>query len=173
MSKRSRALSDLERLPEDLPVLEFRNSYYDTSPTRELNLIDQDKRRRKIKRLSSGSSSAAGSDEVVRLSRRLAEVSRERDEESRGRAEEARRRRDAEARNGYLQTFQSIQLDMLVTLGMCIFSAVAPRALAALYIVYASWRCATCFGGRSSGAATRWPRPWPWRAWPSSPRSCA
>eukprot|EP00198_Chlamydomonas_reinhardtii_P010180 XP_001699517.1 predicted protein [Chlamydomonas reinhardtii] len=30
---------------------------------------------------------------------------------------------------------------MMVTLGMCILSAVAPRALAALYIVYASWRC--------------------------------
>eukprot|EP00198_Chlamydomonas_reinhardtii_P012560 XP_001701897.1 predicted protein [Chlamydomonas reinhardtii] len=158
LSKLSRARGyDLERLPEDSPVLDFCN-YYDTSDARESFLIDQDKRRRRRKRRMSSSSSEAGSDDL-RIQLAAAET-RAVDAETRAvdadtRAEDEQRLRlDAERRASAAERLLDVAaaqysarmaalLDMLVTAAVVALAAFFGGfgALAPLYIVFVSWRC--------------------------------
>ena len=129
----------LERLPEDSPVLDFCNSY-DTSGARESFLIDQDKRRRKLKRrMSSGCGRSELRKALAEELSRLAVAEGRAEDEQRLRLDAERRALAAER----LLDVVAALLDMLVTAAVVTLVVFVGGfgALAPLYIVFVSWRC--------------------------------
>eukprot|EP00198_Chlamydomonas_reinhardtii_P012561 XP_001701898.1 predicted protein [Chlamydomonas reinhardtii] len=138
----------LERLPEDSPVLDFCNSY-DTSGARESFLIDQDKRRRKLKRrMSTGCGRSEVRKALAEELRRLEAAERHRLDAERRAAVIARylplmmkAAEDLTAAQAYAR--MAALLDMLATAAVVTLVVFVDGfgALAPLYIVFVSWRC--------------------------------